>query len=101
MFKSMLSKLSGNRMDCHSYFTEDVEMQINNGLYKSANFSSLFNSLINGFDFRDYNETGTPYLKVANVRKGEFDFSKMQFIEFDTTEIGKAIQLKKGIILLN
>ena len=100
MFKSILSKLSGNRMDCYYYFTEDVETQINNGLYKSANFSSLFNSLINGFDFRDYKESGTPYIKVANVRKGEFDFSKMQFIELDSTGISKAIQLKKGNILL-
>ncbi|MGQ0827695.1 MAG: restriction endonuclease subunit S [Bacteroidota bacterium] len=100
IFKSTLSKVSGNRFDCDYYFNEEIEIQINNGTYKSVSFSSLFNSLINGYDFRDYKEFGTPYIKVANVRKGNFDFTKMQYIECDTTEISKAIQLKKGNILL-
>jgi restriction endonuclease S subunit len=100
IFKSKLSKVSGNRLDCDYYFNEEIEIQINKGTYKSVNFSNLLSSLINGYDFRDYKENGTPYIKVANVRKGSFDFTKMQYIEYDTTEISKAIQLKKGNILL-
>lgn len=100
IFKSALSKVSGNRLDCDYYLNEEIEIQINNGTYKSVSFSSLLSSLINGYDFRDYKEFGTPYIKVANVRKGNFDFTKMQYIERDTTEISKAIQLKKGNILL-
>lgn len=100
IFKSSFSKVSGNRLDCDYYFNEEIEIQINNGIFKSVSFSSLLSSLINGYDFRDYKEFGTPYIKVANVRKGCFDFTKMQYIEHDTSEINKAIQLKKGNILL-
>lgn len=100
IFKSTLSKVSGNRFDCDYYFNEEIEISIKGGIYKTVGFSSLLTSLINGYDFRDYKEFGTPYIKVANVRKGNFDFSKMQYIEKDTSEISKAIQLKKGNILL-
>jgi restriction endonuclease S subunit len=100
IFKSALSKVSGNRLDCDYYLNEGIEIQIKNGKYGTVSFSSLLTTLINGYDFRDYKENGTPYIKVANVRKGGFDFTKMQYIDFDTTEIGKAIQLKKNNILL-
>lgn len=100
MFATSMKDLSGNRLDCYYYFTAGIEAQIDNGLYRSVKFSTLLHSVINGFDFRDYKETGTPYIKVANVRKGAFDFSKIQYIEQVTTEIGKAIQLKKGNLLL-
>jgi len=63
-------------------------------------FNQLLQSINNGYDFRDYKESGTPYLKVANIKKGEFDFSKIQYINFDSSEISKNIQLKKGNILL-
>jgi restriction endonuclease S subunit len=100
MFVTEFSKVSGNRLDCYYYLTEDIERKINKGNYKAVSFSTVIRSLINGFDFRDYKDSGTPYIKVANVRKGDFDFSKIQYIEWDTTEIEKAIQLKKGNILL-
>jgi restriction endonuclease S subunit len=63
-------------------------------------FSQILKTINNGFDFRDYKESGTPYIKVANIRKGAFRFDKMQYIEFDSSEISKNIQLKKGNILL-
>ena len=63
-------------------------------------FNQILKSINNGFDFRDYKESGTPYLKVANIRKGEFRFDKMQYIDFNSSEITKKIQLKKGNILL-
>jgi type I restriction enzyme, S subunit len=63
-------------------------------------FNQIIKSINNGFDFRDYKESGTPYLKVANIRKGEFRFDKIQYIDFNSSEITKNIQLKKGNILL-
>ena len=100
IFKSKFSEVSGKRLDCYYYFTEDIETQINNGLYKSVKFSTIINTIINGFDFREFKDCGTPYIKVANVRKGYFDLTKMQCIDCNTIEIGKAIQLKKGNLLL-
>lgn len=63
-------------------------------------FHQLLKSINNGYDFRDYKESGTPYLKVANVKKGELDFTKIQYIDFNSSEISKNIQLKKGNLLL-
>lgn len=63
-------------------------------------FHQILKSINNGFDFRDYKENGTPYLKVANVKKGELDFTKIQYIDFNSSEISKNIQLKKGNLLL-
>ncbi len=100
IFSSTLTKVTGNRLDCYYYLNEDIEIKINNGSYNTVRFSILINSLINGFDFRDYKEKGTPYIKVANVRKGEFDFTKIQYIEQPASEISKAIQLQKDNILL-
>jgi len=39
-------------------------------------------------------------LKVANVKQGELDFTKIQYIDFNSSEISKNIQLKKGNLLL-
>ncbi|SNB41976.1 hypothetical protein LVDJXP189_1050002 [Flavobacterium psychrophilum] len=63
-------------------------------------FNKILKSINNGFDFREYKDFGTPYLKVANIRKGEFRFNKMQYIDFNSSEITKNIQLKKGNLLL-
>lgn len=63
-------------------------------------FHQVLKSINNGSDFRDYKDSGTPYLKVANVKKGELDFTKIQYIDFNSSEISKNIQLKKGNLLL-
>ena len=46
-------------------------------------FHEILKSINNGYDFRDYKEIGTPYLKVANIKQGQFDFSKIQYIDFN------------------
>lgn len=93
------SELEG-RLD--SYFYQPNFYELDRKLRKngSVKFSQLIKSIFNGYDFRDYKEFGTPYIKVANVKQGEFDFRKMQYIEFDSNEISKSIQLKKGNLLL-
>jgi len=68
--------------------------------FESVNLGSLLKTITNGLDFREYSKTGTPYIKVANVKQGEFDFSKVQYVTFDSFDITKQIQLKKGNILL-
>ena len=83
------------------YYTHEFneyEKLLNKKPYKK--FNQILHSINNGFDFRDYKDSGTPYLKVANIKKGRFDFTKIQYIDFDSTEISKNIQLKKGNILL-
>jgi len=68
--------------------------------FECVNLGSLLKTITNGFDFREYSETGTPYIKVANVKQGEFDFSKIQYVTFNSFDVTKQIQLKEGNILL-
>ncbi len=100
VFFRKFSEISENRIDPLFY---NHEFYIYEKLLKEKpfrKFKYFINSINNGFDFRDYQTSGTPYLKVANIKKGSFDFSKIQYINFDSSEINKNIKLKKGNLLL-
>ncbi|WP_396150882.1 restriction endonuclease subunit S [Flavobacterium sp.] len=90
------------RLDAYFYKYEFqiLDQRFNNSKYDIIPFREIIVSINNGFDFRDYKDEGTPYIKVANVKPGEFDFNKMQYIEFDSSKISKNIQLKQGNLLL-
>ena len=77
-----------------------MDEKINNSNGLKLTLSDLITSITNGFDFRDYKEEGTPYIKVANVKQGYLDFSNIQFIELKSKDLTKKIQLEKGNILL-
>lgn len=85
-----------------SYFYLPIFKKLEDKLHELKCFplSALINSITNGYDFRDYTDSGTPYLKVANVKQGELDFSKIQYVNFDSSQISKKIQLTKGNLLL-
>lgn len=90
------------RLDSFFYINEFQLLtdRFNNSKFKIVSFKDIIKTINNGYDFRDYKNTGTPYIKVANVKPGEFDFSKLQYIDFSSDDIEKNIQLKKGNILL-
>lgn len=95
------SNLEG-RFDSY-FYKHDFQLMIeslNNSKYETVPFKKIIKSINNGFDFRNYKDDGIPYIKVANVKQGEFDFSKIQYIDFSSNEITKNIQLKRGNILL-
>ena len=76
----------------YSHEFNTYEAKIKKSTFKK--FKDIIVSINNGFDLRDYKLYGTPYLKVANIKKGEFDFSKIQYVGIDSSEITKNIQLK-------
>ena len=90
------------RLDAYFYMNEFqiLESRFDNSVFDVVPFKEIIISINNGYDFRDYKNEGIPYIKVANVKKGEFDFNKIQYIEFSSEEISKNIQLKKGNILI-
>lgn len=94
--KSELEKRLDPQYYAHEFNIYDKKLN----LKPFKKFHEIIKSINNGYDFRDYKETGTPYLKVANIKKGEFDFSKLQYINFNSSDISKNIQLKKDNILL-
>lgn len=102
IFNINFSEISNGRMDSTYYKKEFQELAklFNNSKFEIYSFKNIIHSITNGFDFRDYKKSGTPYLKVANIKKGNFDFSNIQYIDFDSEEISKKIQLKKNNLLL-
>ncbi|MBE7443302.1 MAG: restriction endonuclease subunit S [Flavobacteriales bacterium] len=94
--KSELEKRFDPMYYAHEY--NHYDKQLSKKPFKK--FHQILKSINNGYDFRDYKESGTPYLKVANVKQGELDFTKIQYIDFNSSEISKNIQLKKGNLLL-
>lgn len=91
-----------NRLDAYYYKDsfKDLNITISKSKNKKVLFSEVIKKITNGFTFRDYQEEGTPYLKVGNIRQGYLDFSNIQYIDLDFNELNKKIQLKKGDILL-
>lgn len=100
IFYSKFSEVSGERLDPTFYNHDFYQYERLLKEKPFQKFKYFIESINNGFDFRDYKEHGTPYLKVANIKKGLFNFSKIQYIEFDSSKIYKNIQLKKGDLLL-
>lgn len=68
--------------------------------YPYRKLVDLIDKLINGFDFRDFQDSGTPYLKVANIKPYRIDFTKESFIDLEANSISKDIVLRKGDLLL-
>ena len=96
------SELEG-RLDPFFYKSEysKLEKKIKKSKYKKKLLKELIYKVINGLDFRDYDiKGGIPYIKVANIKKGFFDFSNLQYITPDIIKLSKDIQLKKGNLLL-
>jgi len=100
VFFRKFSEVSGDRIDPQFYKHDFYQYEKSLKEKPFQKFKYFMESINNGFDFRNYKEHGTPYLKVANIKKGSFDFSKIQYIEFDSSKIDKNIQLKKGNLLL-
>jgi restriction endonuclease S subunit len=82
----------------YAHVFNEYEKKLINKPFKK--FHQILKSINNGYDFREYKDIGTPYLKVANVKQGELDFTKIQYIDFNSSEISKNIQLKKGNLIL-
>ena len=96
------SELEG-RIDPFFYKSEysELEKKIEKSKYKKKLLKELIYKVINGLDFRDYDiKGGIPYIKVANIKKGFFDFSNLQYITPDIIKSSKDIQLEKGNLLL-
>lgn len=98
-FRIQKSKLEG-RIDPHYYRQEFYQLidLIENGKYHTERFSNLISEIVNGLDYRNFVETGNPYLKVMNINPFVIDLEDIQYIpEFD---IDKNIHLKKGDLLI-
>lgn len=67
---------------------------------KFVRLGSVIQKITNGLDCRKYTKTGTVYLKVANVKKGELSLDDVQYVDMRAEGVTKSIQLTKGNLLL-
>lgn len=99
IFTVPVKEVINGRLDAYYYKSSFKELGKQLSLCNSVPFGSLITEIYNGIDCRDYQDEGIPYLKVANVKPGEFSFDDLKYI--DRKELGvKDIALKAGRMLL-
>lgn len=90
---------TNGRLDAYYYKSSFKELGRKLSCCNCVPFGSLIAEIYNGIDCRDYKESGVPYLKVANIKPGGFDFYDLKYI--DSQELGaKDIALRAGRMLL-
>lgn len=99
MFIVPAKEVHNGRLDAYYYKGKFKELTKKLSCCNCVPFGRLITEIYNGIDCRDYKESGVPYLKVANVKPGEFDFDDLKYI--DSQEVGaKDIALRAGRMLL-
>ena len=87
------------RLDAYYYKSSFKELGKELTRCNSVPFGNLITEIYNGIDCRDYQDEGVPYLKVANVKPGEFSFDDLKYIDRKELCV-KDIALKAGRMLL-
>jgi type I restriction enzyme M protein len=95
------SFLSSDRLDAEYYQPkyDQVEEVIKNCGFPSQNLGSLIEPIQNGFDYREYTEEGTPYIRVGDVKNGEINLESAVKIPITMADVDKPIGLQAGDIL--
>jgi restriction endonuclease S subunit len=59
----------------------------------------IIEPILNGFDYRNYEEEGTPYIRVGDVRNGRIDLAGAAKVPITLDDVGKNIGLQVNDIL--
>ena len=91
----------GKRHDVFFYQPKfmEIERMLENSLYPLKTINDIILSLVNGYDYRNYVEKGTPYLRVENVTPGKISLERVLLIDKSINQINKDIKLDRGNVL--
>jgi len=91
----------GERHDVFYYQPKfmEIERMLENSLYPLKTINDIILSLVNGYDYRNYVEKGTPYLRVENVTPGKISLERVLLIDKSINQINKDIKLDRGDVL--
>jgi len=92
---------NSKRLDAEFYQEKYYRLEdaITHHKYSSKTLSKLIEPIKNGFDFREFTEEGTPYIRVGDVRKGRIDFDNAAKIPVKSDEVQKDVGIKIGDVL--
>ena len=93
-------EVKSNRVDAYYYqprFTKLIQT-IQQAPLENHTLEAISTLIINGLDFREFTETGIPYLRVSNIKPNSFDISDVKFIP--AFSISKDIELDSGDLLI-
>ena len=95
------SFLSSDRLDAEYYQPkyDQTEKAIKDCGFPFQKLGSLIEPIQNGFDFREYIEEGTPYVRVGDVKNGQINIESAVKIPLSIADIDKPVGLQVGDIL--
>ncbi|MBI5047967.1 MAG: restriction endonuclease subunit S [Deltaproteobacteria bacterium] len=93
-------EMRDNRVDAYYYQPKFIELMeaIQHAPFETYSLEAISTKIINGLDFREFTETGIPYLRVSNIKPNSFDLIDVKFIP--AFNISKDIELDSGDLLI-
>jgi len=98
-FKIYADEIKG-RLDPYFYRSEFKELEVRLKNINIISFGEIIESIVNGFDYRDFSDDGLIYLRVSNIKPFGLGLTGVKKINLKYNDIAKNIKLKKGNILL-
>ncbi|KAA3657202.1 MAG: hypothetical protein DWQ04_28780 [Chloroflexi bacterium] len=98
---TLLEALSAGRIDPDYYRPRYYRVleAIRNSKIPVKTLGELIHPIRNGFDFRDYSDEGTPYIRVGDVKNGRIDMENAAKVPLSVLEIKKDVNLRTDDVL--
>lgn len=95
------SFLSSGRFDAEYYQPkyEQAETAIQDGGFPTRKLGSLIEPIQNGFDYREFTEEGTPYIRVGDIKQGQINLEGAVKVPIAIADVDKPVELQVGDIL--
>lgn len=72
---------------------------IQNANYTHKQLMSFIEPIMNGYDYRDFSEKGTPYIRVADIKQGRIDTENAAKVSITQQDVIKNVHVQEGDIL--
>jgi type I restriction enzyme M protein len=95
------SYLVSDRFDAEYYQPkyEQAEKALQDCGFLNQKLGALIEPIQNGFDFREFTEEGTPYIRVGDIKQGKIDTEGAVKVPITIADIDKPVGLQIGDIL--
>ena len=95
--------LRGKRWDIEYWKPEyrEIHKQLSKSSFEIVRFGDMIKFIANGFEYRDYDETGIPYLRISDFdEEGNVNMDQVKRINIPPERIPNKIKLKSGDLLI-